>query len=193
VWTIHLTRPNCEGKVRRQLDDEGIESYCPLQRRWRRVCHKRHPVLLVRPAFPGYIFARPMISFRLRDARPLIIGDWLAEVRDAEIERLRGVEFLVDEARKFEKKPRPKMGLAVHARRCLATCKAMWSRPVPGIHPSSSRTACVSPLHRILSRRSRCSPSRPNDLIPLEQNCEPDTWRTGDERRSECLPMHNAA
>jgi hypothetical protein len=41
----------------------------------------------VRPAFPGYVFARPMISFRLRDARPLIIGDWLAEVRDAEIER----------------------------------------------------------------------------------------------------------
>jgi Transcription termination factor nusG len=80
-WQIILTRPNCEGKVRRQLDDEGIESYFPLQRRWRRARHKRHPVLTVRPAFPGYVFARGPIGFHLRDGRPLIIGDWLAEVR----------------------------------------------------------------------------------------------------------------
>jgi hypothetical protein len=105
-WQIVVTRPHCEAKVSRQLSEEGVENYYPLQRRWRRVRHKRHPVLQVRAAFPGYVFARPPIAFRLRDARPLVIGDWLAEVRDSEIERLQQVEFLVDEGEKFKRKPR---------------------------------------------------------------------------------------
>jgi hypothetical protein len=90
-----------------------------MQRRWRRERHKRHPTLSIRPTFPSYLFARPPIAVRLRDARPLVVAEQLAEVRDAEIERLQQVEFLIDEAEKFKRKPRPAHGALVHAKTAL--------------------------------------------------------------------------
>lgn len=54
MWTILLTTPQSEFKVRDELHRRGLSAYVPVEFRWQRGKAKR---ILRQPVIPGYVFA----------------------------------------------------------------------------------------------------------------------------------------
>jgi len=100
-WYAIYTRPRWEKKVVRQLEEEGIEHYCPLVKVERQWSDRRK--IIVEPLFSGYVFVR----VNERDTAPVRKLDgcinfvyWLSKpaiIRGEEIEAVR--QFLLDNER----------------------------------------------------------------------------------------------
>jgi transcription antitermination factor NusG len=100
-WYAIYTRPRWEKKVVRQLEEEGIEHYCPLVKVERQWSDRRK--IILEPLFSGYVFVR----VNERDTAPVRKLDgcinfvyWLSKpaiIRGEEIEAIR--QFLLDNER----------------------------------------------------------------------------------------------
>lgn len=56
AWICVRTEPHREAFAEANLRRTGLEVYCPRHQRW--VSHARRKQLVLRPLFPGYLFAR---------------------------------------------------------------------------------------------------------------------------------------
>jgi transcription antitermination factor NusG len=100
-WYAIYTRPRWEKKVVRQLEEEGIEHYCPLVKVERQWSDRRK--IILEPLFSGYVF----VNVNERDTAPVRKLDgcinfvyWLSKpaiIRGEEIEAIR--QFLLDNER----------------------------------------------------------------------------------------------
>jgi transcription antitermination factor NusG len=97
-WYAIYTRPRWEKKVVRQLEEEGVEHYCPLVKAERQWSDRRK--IILEPLFSGYVFVR----VNERDTAPVRKLDgcinfvyWLSKpaiIRAEEIDAIR--QFLLD-------------------------------------------------------------------------------------------------
>lgn len=55
-WYVVYTRPRWEKKVAKMLDERGLESYCPLNKIYRKWSDRKKTVF--EPLFKGYVFVR---------------------------------------------------------------------------------------------------------------------------------------
>jgi transcription antitermination factor NusG len=53
-WYVVYTRPRWEKKIAKQLDERGIEAYCPLNKIYKQWSDRKKAVL--EPLFKGYLF-----------------------------------------------------------------------------------------------------------------------------------------
>ena len=107
-WYAIYTRPRWEKKVVRQLEEEGVEHYCPLVKVERQWSDRRK--IIFEPLFSGYVFVR----INEWDTAPVRKLDgcinfvyWLSKpalIRAEEIEAIR--EFLRDHQRVLVEKTR---------------------------------------------------------------------------------------
>lgn len=56
-WIVVNTRPHAEPTALENLQRQAFETYCPMLRKRR--SHARRVDMVLRPLFPGYLFARP--------------------------------------------------------------------------------------------------------------------------------------
>jgi transcriptional antiterminator RfaH len=97
-WAVVNTQPHKEHVALQNLERQGYRAYCPLIRRRR--SHARRVEEVLRPLFPGYLFARidaeaqrwrPMLS--TLGVRALVrCGDRLSLIDDAFVQCLRSRE-----------------------------------------------------------------------------------------------------
>ena len=97
-WAVVSTQPHKERVALENLEHQGYRVYCPVVRRSR--SHARRVEQVLRPLFPGYLFAqtnlgaqpwRPMLS--TRGVRALIrCGDRLSLIDDSFVQGLKARE-----------------------------------------------------------------------------------------------------
>jgi transcription antitermination factor NusG len=100
-WYAIYTRARWEKKVVRQLEDKGIEHYCPLVREERQWSDRKKTIL--EPLFTGYVFVRisdkDALSVKKLDGCINFVY-WLSKpavIRGEEIDAIR--QFLLDHER----------------------------------------------------------------------------------------------
>ncbi len=67
-WIVINTRPHAEHTALENLQRQAFDAYCPMLRKRR--SHARSVTTVLRPLFPGYLFARP--SMQARRWRPIL-------------------------------------------------------------------------------------------------------------------------